>query len=84
MSNERVLRYISVFERAGDAHVRDIHFSSQPLLHELQSIFSVGADDPMYDEYPIDATIASRLTSVVRERFDFERFEYFLSCDVVT
>ena len=84
MSSESVLRYISVFERASDAHVRDIHFSNLPSLQELQSIFLVGADDPMYDEYPIGARIASRLTPFIRESLDFERFEYFLSCDAAT
>jgi hypothetical protein len=84
MSSESVLRYISVFERTSDAHVRDIHFSNLPSLKELQSIFLVAADDPMYDEYPIGAKVAIRLIPFIQESFDFEQFEYFLSCDVAT
>lgn len=81
MSDAKVYRYISVFEKAGDAYVMDIPFVSQPTLQLLRELFSSGADDPMYDEYPIDAQIAKRLAPFIRKPLDLERFEYFLSCD---
>ncbi|WGY71011.1 hypothetical protein KEC55_28840 [Burkholderia cepacia] len=81
MSEENIYRYISVFEKDGDAHVRDISFSSAPTLHLLQNIFLDGADDSMYDEYSIDANKAIQLAPFVKEEFDLKRFEYFLSCD---
>ncbi|WP_144153247.1 hypothetical protein [Paraburkholderia sp. BCC1885] len=81
MSEEMVYRYISVFEKDGDAHVRDISFSSAPTLQLLQKIFLDGADDPMYDEYAIDAHKAFQLAPFIKEEFDLKRFEYFLSCD---
>ncbi|WP_156443178.1 hypothetical protein [Burkholderia sp. RF4-BP95] len=81
MSEENVYRYISVFEKDGDAHVRDISFSSAPTLNLLQKIFLDGADDPMCDEYAIDANKALQLAPFVKEEFDLKRFEYFLSCD---
>ena len=81
MSDEKVYRYISVFEKAGEAHVKDLPFVNQPTLQMLHGIFAAADDDPMYDEYPIDARIALRLAPLVQEPFDLERFEYFLSCD---
>lgn len=61
--------------------MRDILFSSAPSLDLLQKIFLGGADDPMYDEYAIDANKAFQLAPFVKEAFDLKRFEYFLSCD---
>ncbi|MCA8277781.1 hypothetical protein LGN17_35440 [Burkholderia sp. AU30280] len=81
MSEEKVYRYISVFEKNGNAHVMDIAFSSMPDLQLLQKIFLDGADDPMYDEYAIDAYKALQLEPFVKLEFDLKRFEYFLSCD---
>lgn len=84
MSHESVRRYISVFSKTDENHVRDLQFVQQPTLKVLRAVFSTGADDPMYDEYPIDARIADQLKSFIRDAFDFEHFEYFLSCDSLT
>ena len=83
MSTTKVYRYISVFERRGDAHVKNLSFVCQPSLQTLQKIFAQDAGDPMYDEYRIAAQIAELLAPLIQEQLDFERFEYFLSCDEV-
>jgi hypothetical protein len=83
MSDAKVYRYISVFQKTGEAHVKDLPFARQPTLELLRDIFSISSDDPMYDEYAIDAQIAKRLAPFFQEPLDLERFEYFLSCDEV-
>ncbi|AJY66861.1 DUF7683 domain-containing protein [Burkholderia glumae] len=83
MSHESVRRYISVFNKKNGRHVKDLSFVGQPEIQLLHAMFSVGADDPMYDEYQIDEKISRQLTPFVREEFDFKNFECFLSCDSV-
>lgn len=76
-----VHRYISVFSKTSESHVDDLDFVEQPSIEFLQAIFLVDADNPMYDEYPIDVVTATKLAPLVQKDFDFERFDYFLSCD---
>ena len=75
-----VHRYISVFDRSDEHYVGDIEFKIQPKLTFLQELFVISRDSPMYDEYPIDPQIADRLAVLINDRFDLERFEYYLSC----
>lgn len=63
MSGANVSPYIAVFEKQGEAHLRDLPFVHLPTFQMLRKIFSSDADDPMYDEYQIDARIANRLVT---------------------
>jgi hypothetical protein len=83
MKPDAVHRYISVFSKISESHVDDLEFLEQPDIAFLQTIFLVDVEDPMYDEYPIDLLIAAKLAPLIQKDFEFEKFDYFLSCDSV-
>ena len=74
-------RYISVFEKNGDAHIHDIEFSVDPNLEFLQELFKQPRDNPMYDVGVIDVNIAEELAPYISEQLELENFDYFLECD---
>ncbi|MDN7908562.1 hypothetical protein QZM18_31230 [Burkholderia diffusa] len=76
-------RYISVFEKNGDAHIRDIEFAVEPNLEFLQALFKQPRDNPMYDVGVIDVNIAEELAPYISERLELDSFDYFLECDSV-
>ncbi|MCB1590981.1 MAG: hypothetical protein KDI90_00880 [Alphaproteobacteria bacterium] len=75
-------RYIAVFNRDGfgdEFLVQELPLPDIPLL-ELQKLFSIAGDNPMYDCYPITIANVSFFKKWVDQEFNFERYEYFLEC----
>lgn len=58
---KRLVRYISIFNIHNDEHIGDIHFIITPDLARLQEAFNMPGNNPMHDEYTIDASIATSL-----------------------
>jgi hypothetical protein len=76
----KVTRWLRWFERrsdhlVGEAEIRGI------TLEELQAMFSIGADSPMYDCFRVEAPQLHRLERAVNVKIDLEQFEYFVEAD---
>jgi len=81
MTEYRLHRYISVYEKNGDNHVRDIEFVLMPDLAFLQAVFAVSEGNLMFDAFAINTCIAEKLSPYIPERIEPEQFDYFLECD---
>ena len=75
-----VHRFISMFREKDELLEREIEFLIHPALTQLQEIFGMDEDNPMYDEFEIDPRIAKDLAQFTGHRFDFNKYSYFLSC----
>lgn len=75
-----IKRYISQFEKNSDALFQEIDFRAPPDLSFLQSLFNLSANNPMYDEYPITKEIALKISPLIKQSLNLEKYEYFLSC----
>jgi len=79
----RVCRVMRWFDRSSDelvgsAPIRGIH------LTELQRMFGVEPDDPMYDCYPVTPTQASQLQACVDVPILLDKYDYFVEADAIT
>ncbi|NML35512.1 DUF7683 domain-containing protein [Paraburkholderia antibiotica] len=83
MTEYQLHRYISAFEKEGDAHVCNIEFVHVPNLEFLQALFDTPAENPMYDVGAINSRIAEQLNPYLPFELDCEKYEYFLECDRV-
>ncbi|WP_244814031.1 hypothetical protein [Caballeronia sp. Lep1P3] len=81
MSKFELHRYVSAFEKNGDAHVCDVEFVEVPRMSFLQATFNVPAEDPMYDIAAIDIRIAEELRPYLPYALDLQSYDYFLECD---
>jgi hypothetical protein len=50
-------------------------------LQQLQEIFSVPVDDPMYDCFPIERRHVQKLEPFLSEHIDLEHCHCFVECD---
>jgi hypothetical protein len=74
-----VVRLVEWYEKQGDrllgeATLQDI------ALSDLQTLFKVSSDNPMYERYPIGVVQAEFLQSKLDHRIDLEQSDYYLSC----
>jgi hypothetical protein len=74
-----VVRLIEWYEKQGDrllgeATLKDI------ALSDLQTLFKVSSDNPMYECYPIGSVQVEFLQSKLDHRIDLEQSDYYLSC----
>jgi len=83
MTRYQLHRYISAYERHGDAHISDIEFVAVPSLEFLQALFNLPSDNPMYDVGAIDPHIAEKLRPFLPFALDLEKHAYFLECDQI-
>jgi hypothetical protein len=77
-----VTRWLRWFELEGDHLIGEtplIH----PSLSNLQTIFGVGPDNPMFDCYPVGAQNVQSVQRLVAEPIDLSRFAYFIEADAV-
>lgn len=79
MKVRRVLRWFnrSTEELAGSAPIHG------PSLMELQRMFRVEPDDPMYDCYPLESAQASQLQAYVDAPIRLNDYDYFVEADAV-
>ena len=52
-------------------------------LRQLQEIFSVPVEDPMYDSFRIESSHAEQLQPFLPEQLDLEHCDCFLDCDAL-
>jgi hypothetical protein len=71
----RWLRWYGVRHLVGEVQLRDI------TLQELRALFSVSAEDPMYDCFRVQAPQVARLELAASDRIDLHRFAYFVEAD---
>ena len=62
-------------EFVGEATLRDVD------LGELQRLFSVPRDNPMYESYPVRQEHVSTLQAHVDVPIELDRYEYFVEAD---
>ena len=72
-------RVIEYFEKEGDAYIDEVVLPGI-LLEELQKLFNVEEDDPMYDCFPIGEKEAIFFKSYIDLEFCFDDYDYFLGC----
>ncbi|MBK1879690.1 DUF7683 domain-containing protein [Pelagicoccus mobilis] len=81
MQSPEVTRLIRWFENDGsDTLVGEAPLSG-PTLSELQELFEVPTDDPMYDCFPVAEKHRVFIESHASLSLDFDRFDYFLEAD---
>ena len=80
MSN--VKRLITVFEKGDDEFLKDEIELSSPILSELQSLFSVGSDNPMYDCFEITIKEAPYFKDRFNIQLNLEKYIYYLECNL--
>ena len=68
---------ISAYEKHGDRLVRE-HSLADVDVAMLRRLWGRPDDDPMYDSYPVDGTIADAMAEHVAEPMELDQFDYFL------
>jgi hypothetical protein len=79
-ANPLVTRWLRWFELHGATLVGEVPLV-RPSLRELQAIFGVATDDPMFDSYPVGPQNVRSVQQLVAERIDLSRFAYFVEAD---
>ncbi len=73
----RIIRY---YDKTNDYVVDEIVLPEIP-LEQLQLLFNVDIENPMYDCFPIDEEKESFFKEYVDVSFLFDNFEYYLEYD---
>jgi hypothetical protein len=77
---ERVVRW---FEKRGDRLLGEIRLE-QENLGELQKLFDIPSDNPMYECYLIETEAQVRyFQDILRLKLDTQLYDYFLECDAM-
>jgi hypothetical protein len=79
-----VQRVLRAFERdPGEALIGTWPLKGIKLV-ELQELFKLPPDDPMYACYPVETRHVPRLQAAVSHKIDLEAFDYFVEADAVS
>jgi len=81
-STPRVTRWLRWFDTRGEQLVGEKQLEDIT-LEELQSLFSVNAENPMYDCWRVEVAHVPRLETAINDRIDLDRFECFVEADAV-
>jgi len=73
-------RIIRCFDKKTEELIQEIPLPDIPLC-QLQSAFSLGADEPMYDCYPVNKKLIALLSEFTSINFELDEFDYFLECE---
>jgi len=75
----KIRRYIGCFYRYGkdETIIEEIDLPDIPLA-ELQELFSVPKNNPMYDCWDITPEHVAFFQNKINIEFNFDRYEYFL------
>ena len=52
-------------------------------LADLQELFSVASDDPMYDSFPVTEAQVEPLNRATGISIDLQRYDYFVDADAL-
>ena len=77
-----VRRMVYWFDKASDSFVGKAELHDITLL-ELQRMFNVPADNPMYDCWPIYAEHLGALMPHLAVPVDVDRYAYFVEADAI-
>ena len=77
-----VYRCVQCFEKVGDELIKEIPLRGIS-LSQLQKIFGITAEDPMYDGFFIERRHASLLEPYLPEKLDLESYDCFLDCSAI-
>jgi hypothetical protein len=77
-----VKRWLRWFELDGDRLAGETPII-RPSLADLQTIFGVTPDNPMFDSYPVSAQNVQSVQRIVAEPIDLSRFAYFIEADAI-
>jgi hypothetical protein len=75
-----VKRSITVFEKGDDDFIKDEFELRDICLRELQDLFSVDDENPMYDCFEITDKEAGYFKEKYNIEFDLEKYIYYLEC----
>jgi hypothetical protein len=78
----KVKRLITVFEKGDDEFLKDEIELSNPSLPELQSLFSIDSDNPMYDCFEITEKEAPYFKEKFNIQIDLNKYIYYLECNL--
>lgn len=76
-------RYIAWYEKDGDKLVGQINLPATFLLEDIQKLFSVPKDNPMYDCWDVNEDHVSEIQNHIDITFEFDKYEYFIECSVL-
>lgn len=79
----RVERCVRCFEKDGDELLKILPLK-EVTLAQLQKIFGVSAENPMYDCFSINPNQAEMLEPYLSEKLDLANCECFLECDAMS
>ena len=82
MSESNTRRYLRWYEKVGDAAIRDEDLEGIN-LKELQCLFNVPSDNPMYDCWEVNKEHLRVLQSHVRHSIDLEKYDYFVEASAI-
>jgi len=68
---------VSAYEKHGDRFVKE-HSLGDVDIATLRRMFGRPDDDPMYDSYPVDGTIADAMAHYLDEPLRLDEFDFFL------
>jgi len=81
MNIKRVLRWYQKNpgdELVGEAEMQEVS------LTDLQKLFEIQLDDPMYECYPVTQKHIEYLRQHIDAEIDITKHDYFVECDAVT
>ena len=78
-----VSRWLRWFELDGGNLVSEVPILGSS-LSELQGIFGIATDNPMFDSYQVGSQNLERVQQLVVEPIDLSRFAYFVEADAIT
>ena len=82
MSESNTRRYLRWYVKVGDAAIGDEDLEGIN-LKELQCLFNVPSDNPMYDCWEVNNEHLRVLQSHVRHSIDLGKFDYFVEASAI-
>jgi hypothetical protein len=77
--DDNIVRLVSFYSKGGDFPAGK-HRLEGIRVSELQSMFGIAPENPMYDVYPVGPDQARHLQRFVKEAIDLEKYDYFVEC----
>jgi len=77
MSEKGIRRYISWYEKEGDNFIADEDMNNIE-LKDLQQLFNVPKDNPMYDCWPIKEQHILILQKHINHNINLQKHDYFV------
>lgn len=79
----KVERFISAFEKIDDDKFVRIDFIRVPSPNVLRDILRLRPEELLYEEIELEVAHLSKLRPYVKNDFDLDNYDYFLSCQRV-